>query len=172
MPGSIRENDQFVREFVANNNIQNVLDVGVGQGTYSDLIRNQVTAIDGIEVWEPYVEQFDLVSKYDALYVADARSKLKEFVGPYKVFDLVIFGDVLEHMTEDEAKNLWDVAGMISRWGLISVPIVHYPQGAEGGNPYEVHVQEHLTPEHIRAKFGPFIKEALYPWTGTFIREF
>ena len=178
MPGSIRENDQFVREFVFNNHVNTALDVGAGQGTYFDLLHDLVPGgLDGIEVWQPYIEQYDLRNKYVWLYEGDARTEIDLVIERYatlpkKFYDLVIFGDVLEHMTEAESLELWKKASQIARYGLISVPIVHYPQDAVGGNPYEVHVQEHLTPEHIRATFGPFDHEALYPWTGTFIKRF
>jgi hypothetical protein len=174
MPGSIRENDTFVRHFVAENNIGLVLDVGTGQGTYSDLLKNQVEVIDGIEVWKPYIEQYDLNAKYDALWEMDARKFdfSPDSNGLGDPYDLVIFGDVLEHMTREESMALWYRAGKHARYCMLSVPIVHYPQGAEFGNPHEVHVQEHLTPEAIRADYGPFEAEALYNYTGTFIRRF
>ena len=177
MPGSIRENDQFVRHFVQANDINLVLDIGPGQGTYSDLLTDIVSDLDAVEAWEPYVGTYDLRSKYGLLWVEDAREWLKKQTvrgewDKFEKYDLIIFGDVLEHMSEEESIVAWKNASLIARWGLISVPIVHYPQGAEGGNPFEVHVQDHLTPEHIRATFGPFDSEALYPWTGTFIKEF
>ena len=174
MPGSIRENDDLVRGFVTQYGINKVLDVGAGQGTYADLIGDKVSTIRAIEIWQPYIDQFDLYSKYDVIYEVDAREALVSWANYYdqKQFDLVIFGDVLEHMTEAEALTCWEAAGKIAQWGLISVPCVHYPQGAEFGNPYEVHVQDHLTPEKVREMFGPFDIEQVYNVTGTFIKRF
>lgn len=173
MPGSVRENDTFVREFAHTHKIGSVLDIGVGQGTYYDLLKDLVPVIEGVEVWTPYIVQYDLDLKYKPLYRGDARAVLFDMptLGGFN-YDLVVFGDVLEHMTEDEALTCWRQASKISQWGLISVPIIHYPQGAEGGNPYEVHVQDHLTPEKVREVFGPFDYEAVYNITGTFIKRF
>ena len=170
MPGSVRENDTFVREFAYREKIGLMLDIGPGQGTYSDLLHDIVPRRFAIEAWEPYVEEYSLRSKYEAVEVGDARRLLSSVQNDS--YDLVIFGDVLEHMTEEEALTCWDEASRISQWGLISVPIIHYPQGAEGGNPYEVHVQEHLTPEKVRELFGPFDFEGIYNITGTFVKRF
>ena len=169
MPGSVRENDSLVLEFVSDNGIRRVLDIGAGQGTYSDLLRRHVQTIDAIEVWRPYIDEFNLNAKYDTLIEADARSAIKEVS---KDYDLVIFGDVLEHMPKQDSLQLWYDASMVSTWGLISVPIIHYPQGAEFGNPYEVHHQEHLHPEDIERDYGPFDVSKVYNITGTFIKRF
>lgn len=168
MPGSARENDEFVRDWVKKNDVRHVLDMGAGRGTYSDLLRDIVETIDAVEIWQPYIDEFDLHNKYDAVYNDDIRG----FTTDGNHYDLVIFGDVLEHMTEPEALHVWTAAMDYSKAGLISVPIIHYPQGAEYGNPHEVHVQEHLTPDHVMETYGPFGDVAVYDITGTFIRRF
>ena len=174
MPGSVRENDDFVRGFVIANSIGTALDVGAGQGTYADILKGHLAMIDGIEVWTDYIVEFDLLRKYTMVHSQDARVLLPDLADIYSEpqYDLIIFGDILEHMTEEEALTCWDAAGKIATWGLISVPIIHYPQGAVGGNPYEVHVQDHLTPERVREVYGPFDYEFLGNITGTFVKRF
>lgn len=167
MPGSARENDEFVRNWVLENNVREVLDMGAGKGTYSDLLIDIVDHIDGVEVWAPYITEFELEKKYDYVYHEDIRT-----FTPVNQYDLVIFGDVLEHMTEEESVAVWSKMHDYAWAGLISVPIIHYPQGAEFNNPFEVHVQEHLTPADMRSVYGPFDDEAIYQITGTFIRRF
>lgn len=168
MPGSVRENDADVIDLVKSLKIDTVLDVGAGQGTYSRLLHSEVKTIDALEIWEPYIAQFKLDELYDNVYQFDAR------LAPEWMFevDLVVFGDVLEHMSESEAVELWAKAGRNAKYGLISVPIIHYPQGAEFGNPYEVHVQEHLHEGKVRDLFGPFDHVFIYEVTGTFVRRF
>lgn len=169
MPGSVRENDEFVKRIVLEViRPDSILDVGVGRGTYSDLLRPMCDTWEfcGIEVWEPYIEQFGLESKYDHVYRRDVRGHT-DFG-----YDLVIFGDVLEHMSLDDAKMVWARTAAEARWGMISVPIIHYPQGVECGNPFEVHIQEHLTVEQIVEHFGPFDHVELYDVTATFFRSF
>lgn len=180
MPFSMRENNKDVREFVDNAMIRTVLDVGPGSGTYGRLLREQnvVDRIDAVEIWEPYIETFGLDKVYDAVIVMDVRGLATswEFGRPAWAqdgWDLIIFGDVLEHMTQDEALEVWSWAGSVARWGLISVPIVHWPQHAvEGGNPYEEHVQDHIHVEDLKRDFGPFAFSWEYDLTGTFVRKF
>ena len=170
MPGSTRENNQDVHKFLQSHNIGKILDVGCGQGTYWTLAlqSHKSFEIDAVEIWEPYIEQFNLREKYDRVFVDDIRGWSEEdFAG----YDLVIFGDVLEHMSHTESVGVWHRAHS-AKYGLISVPVIHYPQGAYGGNPYEIHIQEHLTPEHIRETYGPFILDRVYEITGTFVKEF
>ena len=169
MPGSVRENDIFVREFVKTHGIYKVLDVGAGSGTYARLLADFDLAMDAIEVWQPYITEYNLNMWYRDVHKVDVRETglLKSFS---KTYDLIIFGDVLEHMSEEDSVRVWrEAAG--ARWLLASVPIIHYPQGAEFGNPYEVHHQEHLTEERMNDLFGPFEYTELYDITGTFVRR-
>mgnify|MGYP003563409188 CR=1 FL=1 len=172
MPYSAGENRSFVRDFVVENKIGSVLDVGPGAGMYADMFSDLPFAlkrIDAIEIWEPYIDRFNLQSKYDLTIVGDVRDNITWETGKW---DLIIFGDVLEHMTEDEALSVWTKASYVADWGLISVPIIHYPQGEAEGNPYERHVQEDLNPQKIEELFGPFNRKELYSETGTFIKRF
>lgn len=168
MPGSVRENDIDTIDFVNGNNIRTVLDVGAGRGTYGILLGPHVDRIDAVEVWPPYVEEFNLHEIYDSVIIGDIRT----LPVPEYNYDLIVFGDVLEHMNQEESKNVWLKSEGFCRYGLISVPIIHYPQGAEFGNPHEVHVQEHLHPEDIKRDYGPFVFEREYKITGTYIRKF
>jgi hypothetical protein len=170
VPFSARENDKEVVWFVQQYGISSVLDIGAGSGTYSDLLKPYVEVIDAVEVWEPYIQQFRLEDKYGIIHRQDVRDL---HIDHWDGYDLVIFGDVLEHMSKEDSLNLWGGLEICAvDYGLISIPIVHYPQGAEFGNPYEVHVQEHVTPEELRRDYGPFICEWEYNTTGTFIKEF
>lgn len=174
MPGSIRENNDDLIAFVHANQIRTVLDVGVGRGTYSRILRRHVERIDGIEAWEPYVEQYALRSRYATLTLADVRD-LAAADSRFDGYDLVIFGDVLEHMTPTEAAEVWTWAHGVASWGMISLPREHWPQGAERGNPFEAHDHEHITGEDLVAPghpFGPFDHAWSYPRTTTVIRRF
>ena len=168
MPYSSEENRQFVLDTVKQIQPDSILDVGAGSGTYSDLLRTEVdhNRFDAVEVWTPYVQRFGLDVKYDTVYVTDIR---KFYLFHY---DLVIFGDVLEHMTLNEAKTVWGRVAEQASWGMISVPIIHYPQGAYEDNPFEAHVQEHLTPEVMERNFGPFDESMVFDVTATFFKNF
>lgn len=132
-----------------------VLDIGAGAGKYADLI-NRRAKVHAIEVWAQNVETFDLASKYDEVFIWDAR-KHEDFD-----YDLVIFGDVLEHMAEADAVALWNKARAQAKAIFMSIPIVHLPQGAEGGNPYEVHVVDDYDHERIVQTFEGIKESRLY----------
>jgi|WetSurMetagenome_2_1015567.scaffolds.fasta_scaffold512202_1 hypothetical protein len=118
--------------------IRRVLDVGPGCGTYSDLLRPVLpsAAFSAVEVYEPYIGKYELLSKYDCVMVCDIRSVPARIIRDY---DLVIFGDVLEHMPKaDACELLWNCSypSII----VVSIPMGVRPQGAVGGNKHEEHV--------------------------------
>lgn len=118
-----------------------VWDVGPGKGTYSDLSRADTSCHwNAIEVWQPYVDQYGLNHKYNSVIVEDIR-KVDFSFSRISSNSLIIFGDVLEHMPEDDARQVILKAKKYFRYILVSIPIVHSPQGAVHGNPYEEHVK-------------------------------
>ncbi len=170
MPYSVRENDADVLGYVAHHGISTVLDIGPGSGTYADLLGHACT-LDAVEAWPDYLTEFDLTAKYRHILIHDVRT-----VGdllPTR-YDLVIFGDVLEHMTPTEAADVWDWAPTVADRGLVSLPLDHWPQHAEhGGNPHEAHDEEHLTGRDLLAgALGPFEDVWVYDQTATFARRF
>ncbi len=153
-----------------------VLDVGAGAGVYGRLIREQIAGfnpnigsmkrLDAIEVWEPYISRFNLESIYDSVIRADVR-EWNDFS-----YDLVIFGDILEHMSKADAVKVWDKVRKQARAAIISIPIVHYPQGEAEGNPYEVHVEDHWTTQDILDTFDGITEHIEFDVTGVFLAKF
>src|SRR5689334_18537549 len=95
MPRSLVEGKAWISHEIARLRPATVLDVGPGQGTYADLLR-QVTPSahwSAVEVFAPYVDTYGLAAKYDRVEVVDIR----DFSWPQH-FDVVILGDVLEHL--------------------------------------------------------------------------
>jgi glycosyltransferase involved in cell wall biosynthesis len=147
MPFSSENGKQYVKYLINKLAPKTGIDIGAGCGTYADLFPS--IAWDGVEIWGPYVEQYGLKQKYQNLYVEDARSWK-----PKKHYDVAVLGDVLEHMTKEEASVLLLKVADHSDTQIISIPLGHYPQGEYEGNPYEEHVVDHWTDEDIRATFG------------------
>jgi 2-polyprenyl-3-methyl-5-hydroxy-6-metoxy-1,4-benzoquinol methylase len=146
-----------------------VLDVGAGQGVYLDLIRQGLGAgviVNAVEVWQPYIDQFDLENRYDKLFAMDVKD-----MSNFK-YDLVILGDVLEHMSEESAVDLWDRISQQAKNAIISIPIIHYHQDAINGNPYEVHVEEDWNTERVLKTFKGIVEHKEFPVTGVFIAKF
>jgi len=132
MPSSSPAGKEFIRAWVLRQpDIRSIVDVGAGEGTYSRLLGRD-KRITAIEIFEPYVERYGLRDLYDEVIVGDARAmELPEA-------DCYVFGDVLEHMTRDEAVALVDkVRG---KHVIISLPLGHFPQGEMYGNVYETHL--------------------------------
>jgi trans-aconitate methyltransferase len=140
-----------------------VLDIGVGAGTYGTVLRELCPGakLTGVEAWAPYVDQFDLHAIYDEIIVADVR-----YLAALPRADVVILGDVLEHMTEDEAIAVWRMARGAARKAVyLSIPIIHYPQGHLEGNPFEEHIVDDWTHERVLATFEGIGAH----WTGTIV---
>lgn len=137
MPHSHDECRPWVIERVRGLAPQTILDIGVGYGTYARELRPFLPDCKfvGVEIFEPYVGRYELEDWYDELIIGDAR----EIEFPES--DIVIAGDVLEHMRLDQAAAVWEKARKAARQAVfVSVPIVEYPQGAFEGNEHEAHL--------------------------------
>lgn len=138
MPTSIREGKAWIGSRLIDELPGTVLDVGAGEGTYANLItfygmRTQAGLI-AIEVHEPYVAEYGLEQLYDKVIVGDARTV------PFPPVDVVILGDVIEHMEPEDAQLVWDKARRAARKTVLaSIPLGVHPQGAVNGNEHETH---------------------------------
>ncbi|MFC3688638.1 class I SAM-dependent methyltransferase [Aquipuribacter hungaricus] len=149
MPISSSEGKDWTRQKLRDLAPESLLDVGAGAGTYARLVAEQRPArLVALEVFEPYVERYGLRELYDEVLVGDARTtELPEA-------DVVVMGDVAEHMTVEEAQDLWRRAGEAARRAVyMSIPIVHYPQGALEHNDHEVHVVDDWDHDKVLAAF-------------------
>jgi len=169
MPCSSTEGKAYTRKHLDQLRPSHVIDVGAGAGLYSNMIRDidpsrYDPTIWGVEVWHPYVSQFQLQGKYNAVILADARSYMATLAETRFKCGAVILGDILEHMDKSDALALWIASMTVSdELTVLSIPIRHYPQGAENGNPYEVHVKDDWTHQEVMDTF-PGITDY---WTGT-----
>jgi SAM-dependent methyltransferase len=117
-----------------------ILDAGCGSGGYSYLLKSSFPNIDGIEIHEPYVQMFGLEAIYNNLIIGN----ILDF--DIDGYDVIIMGDVLEHITFSEAKNLLEKIQGKGIKMMVAVPYM-YEQGAEFNNIYETHLQPDLTEE-------------------------
>jgi SAM-dependent methyltransferase len=148
MPGSY----DFYKTDVKKHLIENIstdskfLDVGPGYGTYGNLLKPEFTNIDAVEIWEKYIDQFNLRSIYANVYVGD----ILDF--DFSNYDYLIIGDVLEHIALQDAQNLVKKICSQNKKCLIAVPYM-YPQGSHEGNVYETHLQPDLTPKNFLERY-------------------
>lgn len=115
------------------------LDVGACDGKWFNLLGDYLK-MDCVEIFKPNVYEHDLMNKYEKVFVNDVANFR------YAWYDLIIFGDVLEHMPVEKAQAVLKYAEPRCNDLIIGIPFL-YTQGAIYGNPWEEHIQNDLTPE-------------------------
>jgi hypothetical protein len=126
-----------------------ILDIGAGCGTYSDLLRGYGYKMDAVEIWEPYIKQYGLKSKYGWVYEENVLKMPLDVLGAY---DFYILGDVLEHLSVEDAEWLMKFLKFAGKQYLIAVPY-SMEQSEYEGNVYETHLQPDLTPEIMLERY-------------------
>ena len=121
------------------------LDVGAGDGKWSGLLGNYLV-MDACEIYLPNIWENNLERKYRNVYNADIYDLR------YGYYDLIIFGDVIEHMGVRRAQAVIEYALPRCKDLIVAVPYL-YAQGKLYGNEYERHVQDDLTPEIFAARY-------------------
>lgn len=137
------------------------LDVGACDGVYW-LLLHDIIDLDAVEIYEPNIERNDLVHKYGVVYNMDIKD-LK-----YDHYDVVIFGDVIEHMTVEDAQATLAYAQEHADLVIVAVPY-RYRQGPIYGNPWERHIQDDLTHEIFMQRYPGFKLQFGYPNYGYYI---
>lgn len=168
MPASAEEGRDVMFRRMAYREPDSVLDIGAGSGTYGKMFRQIAPTpyLIGVEIWPPYVNQYNLTEIYDHVLVQDVRDMWGRL--PPRA-DIVILGDVLEHMPEEDAVRVWHFAKELARDAVyLSIPIVPCPQDAVGGNPHEEHVVSDWTHERVLAAF-PGIS---WHWRGSVVGRY
>lgn len=163
MPTSAREGREHFTQVLSYLYPKQVVDFGPGEGTYSILGRHLTpnAAWTAVEVFEPYVERYDLDQKYDEIIIADMRD-----LPDWLRYDVGIFGDVIEHLHENDAERVIHQAAECAAHLYISTPIVPAPQGPSHGNEAEAHLHdwtfERMT--ELLSELG-----TVHPWRGAIL---
>lgn len=132
MPYSSQECKKKIKEWFDNHpDIKTIVDVGCGSGTYPKLLGKGYKWI-GIEIYEPYVEEFKLKELYEELIIGNFFDVIDSTSG-----DCIILGDVLEHMKKEDAVRAIKIADEKFEHVVISTPINYEQEGTE--NPFEKH---------------------------------
>lgn len=109
-----------------------ILDVGIGFGRWGFLCREMLDVfnerhskdqwkvrIEGIEIYEPYIQEHHRYI-YDKIHVGDART----LAGALGRFDLIIIGDMMEHVEKEDGWSLFHSALDAADMGLIlNIPL-------------------------------------------------
>lgn len=123
-----------------------ILDVGACDGKWRKLLP-EYPNMDACEIFGPNAEKIQ--GMYANVYATDIADY------DYDHYDLVIFGDVIEHMTVEKAQLVLEYAKEHADNIIIGVPFM-YPQGEMYGNKWERHVQPDLTPEVFANRYPGF----------------
>lgn len=130
-------------------NPMKILDVGIGFGRWGILFREFLEVwgdnnysgkwkrkIDGIEIFPDYIKPYHEYF-YDNIHICNALDFLRNTGEKY---DLINFGDVIEHFEKEEGIELIKLSLKKSRYTLINIPVGDYwPQDSINGNEYEKH---------------------------------
>lgn len=139
--------DYLVSKFKGN---AKILDVGAGEGTYWKLLHNYFRVIDAVEVFKPNIDNFRLKEKYHKVY----NTNIKDF--KYENYDIIIFGDIIEHLEVNEAQEVLKYAYDHCKEMIVAVPY-EMEQGIAENNIYEIHKQDDLTDEIMKERY-PYLK--------------
>ncbi|HUW62588.1 MAG TPA: tetratricopeptide repeat protein [Candidatus Bathyarchaeia archaeon] len=149
---------------------ESVLDVGCGFGLWGFLCREYLDAwhgrisrsewevrIDGIEVFEPYIQALQR-AVYSNILVEDIREAVKHI----DEYDLIIAGDVIEHLDKPDGEAVVEALYDKARKALlINIPLDDGWDHPEAhGNPAELH-RSQWNPDDLVQYPGEFTRFSL-----------
>ena len=123
-----------------------MLDVGCGHGKWGRIVRELIPncEIHGVEPEKSYLEDFPIQNDkglndvYNKVFNKDIISFIKEDMIGQERYDVVICGDVLEHLFRSEALDVTNFFSYRCGWFIAQFP-THAAQEAAGGIIWEVH---------------------------------
>jgi hypothetical protein len=127
-----------------------ILDVGAGSGKYGSMLRYNFY-IDALEIFEPYIEQFQLKEIYNNVHIGN----IIDF--DISIYDYIIMGDIVEHLSVEDAHDLLTKIHLANKKCLVAIPYT-MEQGEVNGNIYETHLQSDLTHDVFLFRY-PMMKE-------------
>jgi hypothetical protein len=150
------QNISYVVELIRAINPTRILDFGIGFGRWGILCREFLEVwdegnytgkwsrqIDGVEVFPDYIKSYHSYF-YDNIYKEEGYEWIKNCKDNY---NLIIFGDVLEHFEKSIALEIINLSLAKSDYILINIPLgLHWEQSDINGNKYE----EHKSVWHIK----------------------
>jgi SAM-dependent methyltransferase len=151
MPSSTWVHTSTVQDIFWKYQPKSVLDIGVGAGRWGFLLREQMetfrgrfnkkewlTKVVGVEIWPKYLREYHRYL-YDQIFIGDIRDFVKKNKEP---FDLIVAGDVIEHLEKESAlATIESLRAITNKCLVLCVPLGSgYPQGEVQGNKAEAHL--------------------------------
>ncbi len=135
MPYSSPIFDDKVKEVLNFLQLGNLLDIGAGAGKYGELVKNLNIGIKtvALEMEKDYIEKFKLKNIYDEVWNISANELMKPNYYENN-FDIILMGDVIEHMKKSEGIDLINFLIYRSKWIIIKFPHKYLQNSVEGYN--------------------------------------
>lgn len=137
---SIKKGRHYLVDWIILINPKHIFEFGVGAGNLARAIKdkNNSIVIDGCDCFAPAVEYHlkNNSSPYSSIIHKDMRNI--DFCHINKKYDMVLFGDSMEHIPERDARMILN--GLSCPAIGIRIPVGAYPQGAKYGNKDEAHL--------------------------------
>ena len=124
------------------------LDVGACDGKWHMLLGDYFN-MEAVEIFKPNITKNKLKQKYRNVYNCD----IKDY--EYEWYDLIIFGDVIEHMSVQDAQYALQYAYNRCTDMIIAIPYL-WSQPEIYGNKWELHVQNDLTDKIFNERYKGF----------------
>jgi len=140
MPYSSFVFDPVISRFLEKIQPKTFLDIGAGAGKYGELIKKLDSNVlsTAVELEDDYIKKFNLNSIYDEVWNMSAT----DLIAPKyyeKTFDVVMVGDVIEHLKKSDGVDLLNFLVYRSRWIILQFPH-QYLQNAVDGYEAEAHI--------------------------------
>lgn len=180
MPFSSSEGKGFFKDwvetFAIHQGYSRYLDIGCGGGHYGKILKSlsSLLIVDGVEIFPEYIEKYNLRYVYDFIVVGDIR----EPGYPIDSYDVIIMGDVLEHMTKNDAVTVIERLKTKCRFIWCALPMKFDRPWSTGYAQHECEYEENISEQHLHDWTVDELKEAFSPlWvvpyamTGTMLIE-
>jgi hypothetical protein len=138
MPSSFIDSIPPIMKFLIDLQPTRVIDVGPGWGKYGLMCREYLPGLEqlwAVEVTPGRLSTQDVI--YDKVFECDARD-FSTAGWPWTEADIILFIDVIEHMTRPEGHRLLNAMINSGARVLLSTPKTFIEQHDED-NPYETH---------------------------------
>lgn len=145
--------DEDVERFIRSNFTTDslILDVGCGAGKYGRMLHDYPSK-EAIEANPACIEKYPLNTIYNEVHQTTLQEAPDDLL---KGWDLITMGDVLEHVTVEEAQAFLARVPRDTAV-LVKVPLMA-PRGASFGTHLEAHPQGDLTVENFLERYPDFI---------------
>jgi len=140
MPYSSAVFDTAIQRFLTTIKPQRILDIGAGAGKLGSMVRavTPTAHVVAVEIDPDYVTRFRLAETYDQVLQFNCMNLLSD-AHLETTYDVVFFGDVIEHLRKSEGRDLLEFLIYRAAWILVQVPL-RYVQNSVDGHASEAHI--------------------------------